>query len=538
MQPQVGNLPEVVLPDRVLWERTVSLSFGGNGARFSINAAAATYQTINPTTGSQGNDALYDVTNSFAPEVAVQSTSGTSGFFTHPGGDHTYVMTGNGTLFSSDNPSAGGPIVSKYTPFPLDGAFNLSALYITPSAFFGAADTLVRHRVAQGISAGYFGVDTIYDWWSFGQVSPVGIRNFLRYAYCTWSVKPISVTLFGDGSIDPFDRSGYGETNVTIIPPYPAPVDPYLTTSLGSAETACEACYAQLDGANPLSDKLADLYYGRLPAKNATEANAVVAKIIAYESTAIITASDPNWRRRIAYIADNYRQSDGSTDSAGNFENFAEASIATLPRSLTSPQRMFYDPVVATSDSVHAKSSTDAYNRAIGIFNAGAGIVNYLGHANVAQLAVTDNTPGYLLGLLDPDSMTNAGKLPVVLQLTCLTSSFQTPVQFYGTGIDERLVLASNGAIAVWGSSSLGVTYSHEAMMKGFYGALWSGPRFRTPIGQAAAGGYAQLFAQSAGVPQVDNLLYTFMVMGDPMTLLRVGINGQFAPLVNRNTRR
>jgi hypothetical protein len=538
VQPQPSNAPEVVLPDRVTWERNVSLSFGGNGARFAINAAGATYQAINSTVGSQGNDALYDVTNPNAPVVMLMSTSGTSAYFQHAGGNRTYVMAGAGTLFSSDNPGAGGAAVSSYAYLPMDSAFNYNAVYISPIPFRTAANTLVNHRRAQGYAAGFFDVESIYDWWSFGEVSPQAIRNFMRHAYCTWSVKPAAVTMFGDGTIDPFDRYGYGETNVNVIPPYVAPVDPYLTTSLGAAETACEACYAQLDGADPLSDKLADLYYGRLPAKTAAEATALVNKIISYDTAAFTNApSDGGWRRRVAYVADNYRQSDGSTDSAGNFESFAEVSIAAQPKSLLI-QRMYYDPLAAASDGVREKNANTAHERVKGIFNAGAGLINYMGHANLAQMAVTDGAPGYLLFLTDPDGMNNTAKLPVVLQMTCLTSAFQTPVQYYGTSIDERLVLTTNGAVATWGSSSLGVTYSHDAMMKGFYNALWAGPTFRTPIGQAAAGGYAELFAQSAGVPQVDNLLYTFMVMGDPLTQLRVGGSGQNLPIMNRNTRR
>ena len=156
MQPQADNKPEVVLPDFVTWERTVSLNFGGNGARFSINAGAGNYQAVNSTAPTQGNDALYDVTDSLAPQVVLMDGGGK---FTHTGGDRTYVMTGNGTLWSSS--AAYEPALSKYTPFANDAAFNLQVLYITPGAFAGAADALVKHRQAQGYSSGYFGIEII-----------------------------------------------------------------------------------------------------------------------------------------------------------------------------------------------------------------------------------------------------------------------------------------------------------------------------------------------------------------------------------------
>ena len=526
VQSQANNAPEDVLPDYVLWERTVSLIFSGSGARFNIVAGAGTYQASS-IPSAQGSDALYDVTNPVAPEVVLMDSGGN---FSHPGGDHTYVMAGASTLWTSS--ATGEPALSKYTPFANDSAFNLQLVYITPAAFASAADTLVKFRQQEGYTAGYFDVQVIYDWWSFGQVSPDAIRNFLRYAYCTWSTKPLSVVMLGDGSVDPFDYLGYnvgvtGVTNITIIPPYMAPVDPYLTTSLGSAETACEACYAQLDGIDPLSDKIADLYYGRLPAKTASEATALVSKIIAYETAPFQgPAHNGSWRSRVGYITDNFYNSDGSKDGAGNFLQFAENSAAGLPRSIQ-PVKMYYDPYdPAPPASVAGARETDAkraYDRTVAMFSSGLGIINYFGHANYADVAATDADPYHLFTFLDADGMTNAGKLPIVLEFTCLTSAFQTPIQYYGTSVDERLILVKNGAIAVWGSTSLGVTYSHEALAKGFYTTLWAAPPFSTPVGKAAAGGYVELFTQVQGVPQVDNLLYTFMVMGDPMTIMRVG---------------
>ena len=55
----------------------------------------------------------------------------------------------------------------------------------------------------------------------------------------------MAVSLVGDGSSDPFDYPTRGAKNVNLIPPYLAMVDPWL------GETACETCYAQLNGEFP-----------------------------------------------------------------------------------------------------------------------------------------------------------------------------------------------------------------------------------------------------------------------------------------------
>lgn len=511
-RPNVNGLPEVIMPDRVVWEQPVSLSLGGNGAAFVVKGNSGNVQmTGNPF------ELLYEVTNAAAPAIVTNN----NGLFNHPGGNRSFVMAGNGTLITN----AG---ISKYTPVAMDSKFNFNVLYIAPITLQPALQGLIDFRNASGYQAATFSAEYIYDWWSFGQVSPAALRNFLRHAYCKWDVKPAAVTMVGDGSVDPFDYSGfntgdYAGTNVTLIPPYMAPVDPFLVPpGLGAAETACEACYAQLDGTDPLiGDKLPDLLFGRIPAKTPAEVSAVVSKLFTYETAAPYSAGS-DWRSRIAYVNDNTQMPNGTFDPAGDFAAGTEANIAQQP-AWARIVRNYYDPYKGFT-TLHPN---DAHNNTFNLFNNGAGIINYTGHGSVVQIAVLEsNLSGvktYHFSIYDVPNLTNKHQLPLLLQFTCLTSAFQTPIQYYGTTIDERLILSPNGPPAIWGPTSLAVGFSHDALMKGFYKTLWSQPNFNSAIGTSAQGGYLELYAVSGNTISLDNLLRTYLIMGDPLTRAYAG---------------
>jgi hypothetical protein len=294
---------------------------------------------------------------------------------------------------------------------------------------------------------------------------------------------------------------------------------------------------------NPLADRLPDVLFGRLPVKSSAELTHVVNKIIGYESAPLDPGGSSAWRSRIAYLADNYRLTQaegGGFDGSGNFEQFSETSISQLPGD-ASAQRMYYDPTAPAWDGVHEPDATQAYNRSKAIFNAGAGVINYAGHANVAQIAVTtlSGYPNFLLNVLDPPAMSNSGRLPIVLQMTCLTSAFHDLAYFPEAGLrgetlDERLILAMNGAVAVWGSSGLGVAFGHEALQRGFYKGLWSQPRLSGKVGAATQSGYVELFAQTSGANSVDDSLRTFLLLGDPLTTARIAPPMLYLPNISR----
>jgi hypothetical protein len=264
----------------------------------------------------------------------------------------------------------------------------------------------------------------------------------------------------------------------------------------------------------------------------------VLGKLFTYETAPTLTSVSGAWRSTIAYVNDNSRLPNGSFDPAGNFEAGTEQSISQQP-AWARIARVYYDPFMGVTNGIRTNNPTEAFNRTFSLFNAGAGIINYTGHGSIIQMAVLESTTSggkpYLFSLVDVPDLKNTSRLPLLLQFTCLTSSFQTPIEFYGTTIDERLLLSPNGPPAIWGPTSLAVGFSHDALMRGFYKTLWSQPRFASSIGLAAQGGYVDLFASSNNTPNVDNLLRTYLIMGDPLTRAYVGQMSQInLPITTR----
>jgi hypothetical protein len=489
-----GSAPDGYEIDGVAWQLPVGLDVGGRGASFGGRAGSWRYQMAN----AAASRALYDVSDPAAPSV-LTIPSGASPAFDDGPAPHSYVLAGTGTLFAPQ--IFRSPAADLTTPGDL--------VYIAPAALQSALAPLVAQRQAQGHRVRVIDPQAIYDAWSFGQVAPGAIRDFLRYAAATWSTPPAAVALVGDGTSDPLGYTGRDSTN--YIPPYLANVDPWL------GETACEPCYARLDGDDPTLDPLPDLTLGRLPVRSAAELSGLVAKILAYENSAL----DLSWRSRSLYVADNYRDAQGVPDNAGDFAALADASVVQQPANLQI-RRMYYDPTPqAAGVAWRERDPVRAYQRTVAALNQGAGLVNYIGHGSAYQWATTelDKTPPYLLGQYDPDDLTNGARQPIVLEMTCLTSAFQTPA-FSGTTIDERLVLnPKGGAIAVWGPTGLGVAHGHDMLQRGFYNALWAAPPLRAPIGQLAAAGSLELFTYGTCC---QDTLATYALLGDPAMPARV----------------
>ncbi|GAB4201562.1 MAG: C25 family cysteine peptidase [Roseiflexaceae bacterium] len=505
--------PDTLAPDTIAWERPVQLSFGGAGGMFHGVAGRWVYQL----SGLPGDAALYDISDPLAPQLLGLSGGA---FLDDSASPRSYLLAGPGTLAE--------PVLAPVAPYDLNTA--ASVLYIAPASLHAALAPLVEWRRAQGRSVRVIDVQALYDAWSYGQVNPEAIRSFLRYTAAHWQPAPSAVTLVGDGSYDP--RNYTGRNGVELIPPYLATVDPWL------GQTACETCYVQLDGDGPTAadaDVLPDMQLGRLPVRNTAQLTALVAKILAYERA----APGGLWRSRNLFVADNYRESDGTRDAAGDFATWSDEGVAQQPRGVQI-DRVYYDPYGRDSEGRplgqpwREPDAARAYADVLAAINAGVGLINYTGHSSEWQWATTalDAPQNYLLGLYDPDTLTNGERLPIVLELTCLTAAFHTPA-FSGTTLDERWLLASGGAVAVWGPTGLGVARSHSLLQRGFYQALWSGPPQQSPLGTLTASGYLTVFGQANQIGVYP--IRTFALLGDPLTPARV-TTGQaiYAPVVKR----
>ena len=522
-----------VLLEAVKWERRVALNFTSNitGATF-FGLADGTYAY--QLSSLPINCFLLDITSPLAPVIISKDGAATS-FQFQDGPGRAYLMEG---------PQAATPAVVKHNPSNLTGPLNKNVLYVVPGNLQSSLGPLLTLRTNQGFQPQAVTLESIYDSWSFGQVSALAIRSFLQYAAATWAVPPVAVTLVGTSSYDPFNYLGdYGENKLTL-PPYLGEVDPYIK------ETACDTCYAELDGVDPTDaamTPLPDLLFGRLPVKDATELTTMVNKIVGHE-TAAFGAPVNTWRSRIGMVAGNYQYDDGSTDGAGNFAAFSEATAALQPPTIKLT-RVYYDPCLPHAiDDFHppctlqktglkgAPTGEAMQAGVVDLFNSGNSVILYNGHGNVVQISEQFGKAKFL-ETTDMAKLNNAATLPVVLQMTCYTSQFDN--NYYQT-LDEALVLKANGgALATWGATGLGVAHGHDALQRGFFNALWrpsapgkTGPR--TPgtarVGELTMMGYNDLALNGYCC---QDTIRTFVLLGDPLTSVRMQApRGIFLPVI------
>ena len=456
---------------------------------------------------------LYDVSATTEPQIVIIPSGDAPAFEDGPEA-RSYVL--------AEPTSLPQPAVAANTPVTLPSQGD--AVIVAPRAFHAALTPLVAHRRAQGLSVALVASEDLYAAWSWGRMDPESIRAFLRNAAASWPAPPTSLLLVGDGSHDP---KGYLNLNrPTFLPPYLVDVDLWIR------ETACETCFAQLDGASPLDDPLPDLAVGRLPVKSAAELQAVVQKLIAYEGSAW-----GSWKNRAISVADNYRSASGVPETAIDFPSVAAASEEHYPSGMA-VQRLYYDPFPGTNQGIpwREPDAVTASARTRSLMSAGAVVAQFTGHSHYYQWATTvpSATPSYLLGLNDVRDLTNGPRQPVVLELTCLTSGFQQPTP-RGTTIDEALVLReAGGAIATWGSSGLGVAHGHDQLHAGFVEQLAATPESMPRLGELTTAGYLRLFTEGQCC---QDALRTFLTLGDPLTIIQYQPGGGqlvYLPLIRR----
>jgi uncharacterized repeat protein (TIGR01451 family) len=347
---------------------------------------------------------------------------------------------------------------------------------VTHAAFADAIADLASYRASQGQRVVQVDVQDAYDEFGYGIVGAQPIQAFLKYAYQQWQrPAPTYVLLVGDGHYDPKDYEGYGRTS--FLPPYLAPVDPWL------GETAGDNRYVSLTA----GDHFPDMILGRLAVSTEDQLRTIVDKTLNYDEDPV----SGTWREHALFVADN-------RDQAGDF---AQMSTDMIDCCLPQP----YQPTSVFLGDTH-ETPAQAKAAIIDGINAGQLIVNYMGHAGVNGWAaeavfVTDDIP----------SLTNGQKLPIMLPMTCYDGYYHYPLPPRGDSMAESLVrTADKGAVASWSPTGLGVAHGHDHLNQGFFDAVFKeGERV---LGEATMAGKLQVWATGGNLDLID----TYTLFGDP----------------------
>jgi subtilisin-like proprotein convertase family protein len=333
---------------------------------------------------------------------------------------------------------------------------------ITRREMMPAFAPLAALRQQQGLRVALVDVEDLYDEFSFGNKTPQAIKDFLAYAATSWQGGPRFVLMGGDASYDAKNYLGLGDTDVV----------PTKLIDTAELQTASDEWFVDL-----ANDGKAGMAIGRLPARTATEAAAMVAKIVNYDEAArpegVLLVSDDDSDGVSFEVASNELR--GVIESTQRVEQINRGSL----------------------DAVAAKGKLlDALNR-------GHRVVNYYGHGN------TSFWRGNLLTSADAAQLTNSDNLSMFVMMTCLNAYFHDPLE---ESLGESLMRAKGGAIAVWASSGLGDPGSESLMDMEIFRRLLD-PSSGLTIGEAALKAKAATHSRDAQ--------RTFILLGDPATRLR-----------------
>jgi len=379
-------------------------------------------------------------------------------------------------------------------------------IIITPSDFAvhlpGDRDDiydLESYRQSQGPRTMVVDVQDVYDEFSYGIFDAQAIHDFLAYAYENWvAPAPSYVLLVGDGNFDFKDNRGTGEPN--YIPPYLAMVDDVI------GETATDNRYACVNG----DDILADMFIGRLPVNTTGEASTMVGKILNYEQN----PAGGDWNSKVLLVADD------QPDSAGDFWDLSDDIANNYIPSAYTADKMYYDshpddPILGHPDPPRPQPPyysdvTDTRATIVAGINDGCLLTNYIGHG-AQQFWAAES----LFTTDDIASLSNEGRLPMMLPMTCYEGYFHDPT---APSLGESIVRTEGkGAIASWSATGAGMALGHHYMNKGFFTAVFSDTI--SEIGMATYLGKLNLYESTTGY---RDLMDTYVLFGDPFMKLNL----------------
>ncbi|MBK9232222.1 MAG: DUF11 domain-containing protein [Anaerolineae bacterium] len=423
---------------------------------------------------SGNNLLLLDISNPLAPvrltDYTLEPADSLVSVRFSDGGRAARYVAQNSALASA--PRA----VSADTPSSLGATSNQAdMIIISPETFLDSLAPLVSLRQSQGLRVSVINVQDVYDEFSGGVFDAEALHSFLAYAYYNWqSPPPRFVLLVGDGHYD--FKNFLGTNAPNPMPPYLKMVDPYL------GETSSDNRLVTVAG----NDVLADMAIGRLPVNTYDEINALVSKIVNYETVPL----SGDWYLRHLFITDN-------PDGAGNFWNLSNAVADVLVHAPYVANKIYFGQPPFTSPLATRQAILNAYNQ-------GALIVSYVGHSSIPWWAAE-----ILFSTTQVPLLNNEERTPIMLPMTCYDGYFHDP-RFPSLG--ETVVRVSGrGAVASWSATGLGVAHGHDYLERGFYTSVFINGN--PSLGDATTVGKVNLYTSD---PRFLDLVDTYLLFGDP----------------------
>ncbi|MEW5760506.1 MAG: C25 family cysteine peptidase, partial [Candidatus Thermoplasmatota archaeon] len=355
-------------------------------------------------------------------------------------------------------------VVVKYTVFKQRQIVDkYDLLILAPSILKDKVLPLALHKNETGIRTNIVLLDEIYSKMS-GRDEQEKIKYFIKKAKEEWNIK--YVLLIGDADLFPVRYAdipdGFDDDNSIFIDGRVVPTDLYyadIYNYLGSF------CSWDGNGNNTFGefgkdgvDIHPDVYVGRLPCSDVTEAERMVNKIINYE----LNTGGADWFKNVVFAAtDTFDASYGDTSGVPEGEYTLDVASTHLPGFNI---QKYYETkgTLSTSNIVTA-------------INNGAGFLGLSDHGEYTGWGYT-SAGGPFISIADASTLTNGYKLPIAIADACLTGGFDNENTTYNPysssdSLAEYFLKSSNGGAIAY----IGATRVAYGALGTLYPSIFSG---------------------------------------------------------------
>jgi len=398
--------------------------------------------------------------------------------------------------FTPEKISLSPSYVSKVPNQNLHGMAVPSLLIVTHYSLLNQAKQLADLRISQGISTEIVTTSQVFNEFSGGAQDVTAIRDLCRMLYLIGGFK--NLLLFGSCSYDYKNRIS---ANTNLVPCYESYNSFHSVYSYSSEDYF--AFFGENEGdweENGVVNYNMQIGVGRIPVKNATEAQNVIDKLITYSQV----NSFGKWRNKSIFIADN-----GSNRGEGNiFLNDTEGivGLASSKNGNLNVSKIYLDAYrdKSTPKGVETPGANEALRNGI---NQGALLLNYIGHGGTEGLAQEG-----VITKSSIEEMENIARLPFWVTATCDFSTYDDPAK-EAAGV-KVLTKAKGGGIGIISATRTVFSNSNAALNNSFFNAVFN----RMPDGTMPTLGEVLRQTKNGSLFGVNNRSYS--LIGDPsMTL-------------------
>lgn len=304
---------------------------------------------------------------------------------------------------------------------------------ISPKFFSSAAEDLKQFYLSKyQVNARIAYQEDIFNQFSGGNVDPVAIRNYLKYAFENYNEPKIKgATIIGLGTQDWRNYSGLANNKNRAILFF----NNYSSPNENSTITSSDHFYTYF---NQISRP--EIVIGRIPVSTVNEWTTYFNKMQSYNDN-----MTGKWRNNILFLADDYYHYGGTDDTEHTvYTNQIVGLIHPAVRK---------DPVYAQEYPINEFMKKPFVNELyISKMNQGALFSIYMGHGNPQYLGNE-----YYLGIDDMARFSNINRQTVFFAGSCSVGRFDSP---YYRSLSESMVLNPNGG-AIASIAAIRVSYGN-----------------------------------------------------------------------------